>query len=110
MTFTQTTAALRIYYRLQHGAEVVTLNGRFNLDSIGQTVDGTISVAVDGGRFATCTVAAGTGTFTLTCQGADADGLNADEEEALQAIGDGIEHATQVFQGLFLPALSILGA
>ena len=110
VTFTQTTAALRIYYRLQHGAEVVTLNGRFNLDSIGQTVDGTISVAVDGGRFATCTVAAGTGTFTLTCQGADADGLNADEEEALQAIGDGIEHATQVFQGLFLPALSILGA
>jgi len=109
VTFTQTTATLQIYYRFQHGAEVVTLTGNFNLDGIGQTVDGTINVGVDGGRFATCTVAAGSGTFTLTCHGADADGLNADEQEALQAIGDGIEHTTQIFQGLFLPALNVLG-
>jgi hypothetical protein len=109
VTFTQTTATLQIYYRFQHGAEVVTLTGNFNLDGIGQTVDGTINVGVDGGRFATCTVAAGSGSFTLTCHGADADGLNADEQEALQAIGDGIEHTTQIFQGLFLPALNVLG-
>jgi len=110
VSLTQTTADLRIYFRFQHGPEGVTLEGNFNLDSVGQTVDGTLTAKVDGGPFATCTVAAGPDTYTLTCRGADADGLNADEEEALQALGDGVAHVSEIVGGLFGPAVNILGA
>ena len=109
VTFTETTANLRIYFRFQHGAEAVTLEGNFDLDSVGQTVEGTVSVKVDGGPFATCNVAAGGDSFTLTCQGADADGLNADEEEALQALGDGIASVSELFAGVLGPSVNLLG-
>jgi len=59
---------------------------------------------------ATCTVTATANTYNLTCQGADADGLNADEEEALQAIGDAVGRVQEIFNGLFGPPLGILGA
>jgi hypothetical protein len=110
ITLTQTTAALRIYFRFQHGAEVVTLEGNLSFDEVAQTANGTIVVKVDGGKMATCTVAATADSYNLTCQGADADGLDADEEAALQAIGDAVGKVQEIFNGLFGPPLGILGA
>lgn len=110
VTFTQTTAALRIYFLFKHGAETVTLDGKFDLDSVGETLDGTITVKVDGGPFATCTVAAGPGSYNLTCEGADADGLNAAEQEALDAIGNALAHIENLFAGLLNPGVNVLGA
>ncbi len=109
VTFTQTTVTLRISFRFQHGTEVVTLDGNLTLDDVAQTANGTITVKVDGGRMATCTVAASADSYNLTCEGADADGLNADEEEALQAIGDAVGKIQEIFNGLFGPPLGVLG-
>jgi len=110
ITLTQTTASLRIFFRFQHGAEVVTLEGNLEFDDVAQTANGTITAKVDGGNMATCTVAADANSYNLTCEGADADGLNADEEEALQAIGDAVGKVQETFDGLFGPPLGILGA
>ena len=113
VTLTQTSGGLsvglRIAFRFQHGAEVVTLEGNFTVDEAAQTANGSITVKVDGGRMATCTVTASADTYNLTCQGADADGLNADEQEALQAIGDAVGKVQEVFNGLFGPPLGVLG-
>jgi hypothetical protein len=108
ITFAQTTN-LRIAFRFQHGSEVVTLDGNLSVDDLEGTANGTITVKVDGGRMATCTVAASADSYNLTCQGADADGLNADEQQALQAIGDAIGRVQEVFNGLFGPPLGVLG-
>jgi len=109
VTLTQTTLSLRIFFRFQHGAEVVTLEGSFEFTDAG-TANGTITAKVDGGKMATCTVAADASSYNLTCEGADADGLTADEEAALQSIGDAIGKVQEVFNGLFGPPLGILGA
>ena len=109
VTLTETTIGLRVFFRFQHGAEVVTLEGALEIDDLGN-VAGTITVKVDGGMMATCNVTATASTYNLTCQGADADGLNADEEEALQAIGDAVGRVQEIFTGLFGPPLGILGA
>ncbi len=110
VTITQTTVSLRISFRFQHGAEVVTLDGNLEFDDLAQTANGTITVKVDGGMMATCTVAADANSYNLTCEGADADGLNADEQGALHAIGDAVGKVQEVFNGLFGPPLGILGA
>jgi len=110
VTLTQTTISLRIYFKFQHGAEAVTLEGGFEIDELSQAATGTITVKVDGGQMATCNVTATADTYNLACQGADADGLNADEEEALQAIGDAVGKVQEMFNGLFGPPLGILGA
>ena len=110
VTITQTSVSLRVYFRFQHGAEVVTLDGNLEFNNLAQTASGTITVKVDGGMMATCTVAADANSYNLTCQGADADGLNADEQGALQAIGDAVGKVQEVFNGLFGPPLGILGA
>jgi hypothetical protein len=106
---TQTTLSLRLFFRFQHGAEVVTLEGAFEFTDLG-TANGTITAKVDGGKMATCTVAADANSYNLTCEGADADGLNADEQAALQSIGDAVGKVQEVFNGLFGPPLGILGA
>lgn len=106
---TQTTLSLRLFFRFQHGAEVVTLEGAFEFTDLG-TANGTITAKVDGGKMATCTVAADANTYNLTCEGADADGLTAGEEAALQSIGDAVGKVQEVFNGLFGPPLGILGA
>ena len=107
---TQSTAELRIYYLFKHGSETVTLEGGFDLDGIGESVSGEITAKVNGGLFATCTVSANPGSFIYECHGADADGLNADEQEALQSLGDGVEHVSTVLGGIFAPGLNVLGA
>ena len=108
VTLTQTTGNVRIFFAFKHGSELVTLEGNFDLDSVGETVTGTITVKVDGGAFATCTVTAGAGSYVLTCEGKDADGLNADEQEALQGIGDALANIEQVFAGILSPAENVL--
>jgi hypothetical protein len=110
VTLTQTSVNLRIYFRFKHGAEVVTLDGALAADNVLGTVTGTITAKVDGGAMATCTVTANSNTYSLTCQGADADGLNADEQAALHAIGDAVGKVQEIFNGLFGPPLGILGA
>ena len=110
ITLTESTASLRIYFRFQHGPEVVTLDGTLSFDDIAQTANGTITVRVDGGLMATCTVAADANSYSLTCQGADADGLNADEQAALEAAGDAVGKVQEIFSGLFGPPIGILGA
>lgn len=110
ITLTQSTASLQIYFRFQHGAEVVTLDGTLAFDDIAQTANGTLVVKVDGGLMATCTVAADANSYNLTCQGADADGLNADEQAALQATGDAVGKVQEIFNGLFGPPIGVLGA
>lgn len=109
VTFTSTTASLRIFFSFKHGVELVTLDGSFDLDQIGETVDGNITVKVDGGLFATCTVAASASSYNLTCEGADADGLNAAEVEALDQIGDALAKIENTFAGVLNPGINILG-
>lgn len=109
VTLTETTISLRVFFRFQYGAEVVTLEGALEVDDLAN-VTGTITVKVDGGAMATCNVTATANTYNLTCQGADADGLNAAEQEALQAIGDAVGRVQEIFNGLFGAPLGILGA
>jgi hypothetical protein len=109
LTFTQTTASLRISFRLEHGGEVVTLDGSLDLNQTTETAEGTITVRVDGGLFATCTVTAGPGSFSEVCEGGDADGLNANERQALDDLGNAIGRISEIFSSLFEPPLGLLG-
>jgi hypothetical protein len=63
---------------------------------------------VDGGLFATCNVNGTSSSFTLTCTGADDDGLNADEHAALDALGEAAGNVTSLFEGILLPAIAVL--
>lgn len=110
ITLTETTVSLRISFRFEHGGEVVTLDGTLDFDQATETASGTTTIRVDGGLFATCTVEAGPGSFSQVCEGGDADGLNADEVEAIQALGTAIAKVTEIFAGLFGPPLGFLSA
>jgi len=110
VTFTQTSLSLRISFRFEHGGEVVTLDGSLDVDETAGTVNGTITARVDGGLFATCTVTGTSTSYSLTCTGADADGLNADEHTALDALGHAVETIGTMFEGLLGPSIGVLGA
>jgi hypothetical protein len=110
VTFTQTTLTLRIYFSFKHGAETVTLEGKLTIDQVTGSATGTFTSKVNGGRFATCNVTADANSYNLSCQGADADGLNADEQAALQRLGDAAGHMSEVLGGILGPPLNILGA
>ena len=110
VSLTQTSVSLRISFRFEHGGEVVTLEGTLDVDETAGTVTGTITAKVDGGLFATCTVNGTSTTYSLTCTGADADGLNADEQEALHNLGNAVESIGTVFEGILGPAIGVLGA
>lgn len=103
LTITDTSITVRIDFRLEYGTEIVTLVARFTSDLAG-TGEGTVTVSVDGGPFATCTAEFSPGRATITCEGADADGLNAEEEAALQAIVDAVAKVGEIFLGIFSPA------
>jgi hypothetical protein len=104
----QTTLSLRISFRFEHAGEVITLEGA--LDVSGTTVNGTFTAKVDGGLYATCSVTGTATSYTLTCQGADADGLNADDNAALDALGAAAGDVTSIFEGILGPAIGVLGA
>ena len=110
VTLTQSTLSLKISFRFEHGGEAVTLEGTLDVDETTGTVSGTITSKVDGGLFATCTVNGTSTSFTLTCSGADQDGLNADEQEALHNLGDATESIGAMFEGILSPAIGVLGA
>lgn len=110
LTLTETSITARVDFRFQHGDEVVTLVAQFDIDNVSGNATGTVTVRVNGGLFATCTAEVTADTVTIVCQGADADGLNADEEAALQAIADAVAKVGEIFLGLFSPALSVAGA
>ncbi len=109
ITLTQTTVSLRISFRFEHGGEVVTLEGTLDVDETAGTVTGTIVAKVDGGLFATCTVTGTSTTYSLTCTGADGDGLNANEVEALHHLGDAVESIGSMFEGILTPVIGVLG-
>jgi hypothetical protein len=109
VTVTSSDANLRIFFLFKHGIEIVTLEGTFDADLIGQVLDGSITVKVDGGLFATCDVASTPTSYNLTCEGADADGLNAAEVEALDEIGEALAGMESVFAGVLNPAVNIFG-
>lgn len=109
VTLTETTITLRLNFRFEHGEEVVTLAAVFDVDQVGQTATGSVTVRVNGGLFATCTADIGPSSLVVVCEGADADGLNADEEVALQAIANAVANVTEIFGGLFSPAISVAG-
>jgi hypothetical protein len=109
ITLTETTASLRISFRFEHGGEVVTLEGTLDVDVTAGTVTGTIVSKVDGGLFATCTATGTSTSYSLTCTGADADGLNANEVEALHHLGDAVESIGSMFEGILTPAIGVLG-
>jgi hypothetical protein len=87
----------------------VTLEGKLDVDQTAATVNGTIVAKVDGGLFATCTVSGTSSSFSLTCTGADQDGLNAAEQEALHHLGDAVEKIGSMFEGILGPAINVLG-
>lgn len=107
-TVTETAASARVTFRFEHGDEIVTLEGEFELDNAAETATGTIAVQVNGGPFATCALTAGPGSFSIDCDGADGDGLTAEEEAALEAISDAIAQVTEVFAVLFTTPLGVL--
>jgi|SRR5688572_21230946 len=109
VTVTSSNANLRIFFLFKHGIETVTLEGNFDADLLGQAIDGSITVKVDGGLFATCEVDASAGTYNLTCEGADADGLNAAEIEAIDQIGEALAGMETIFAGVLNPAVNIFG-
>jgi hypothetical protein len=49
-------------------------------------------------------------SYTLTCQGADADGLSADDNAALDALGEAAGSVNSIFEGILGPAIGVLGA
>jgi hypothetical protein len=110
ITLTQTTITLRVHFSFKHGTETVVLEGKFELNGVEETATGTVTVKVDGGLFATCTFNASASSYLQSCQGADADGLNADELEALENMGNGIGHVAEVMGGILSPPLNVLGA
>jgi hypothetical protein len=101
--------SLRVSFRFEHAGEVVTLEGSLDADS-GGNVTGTFTSKVDGGLYATCTVTGTQNSYTLSCQGADADGLSADDNTALDALGEAAGNVTSVFEGILTPAIGVLGA
>lgn len=109
VTLTETSLSLRLSFRFEHGGEVVTLEGTLNVDETAGTLNGTITSKVDGGLFATCTVDGNSTSYTLSCSGADQDGLNADEQEALDNLGNAVETIGTMFEGILGPALGLLG-
>jgi hypothetical protein len=108
LTFADPKLSLRISFRFEHAGEVVTLDGTLDVDTVNETVSGTITSRVDGGLFATCNVNGTSSSFTLTCTGADDDGLNADEHAALDALGEAAGNITSLFEGILLPAIAVL--
>lgn len=110
VTFTQTSLTLRVYFSFKHGTETVTLEGKLTVDEVTGNASGTFTSKVNGGRFATCSVNADATSYNLSCQGADADGLNADEVDALNHLGDAAGHMSEVLGGMLNPALNALGA
>jgi len=101
--------SLRISFRFEHAGEVVTLDGSLDATNAGD-VSGTFTAKVDGGLYATCSVTGSSNSYTLTCQGADADGLNADDNAALDALGQAASGVTTIFEGILGPAIGVLGA
>ncbi len=110
VTLTQSSLNLKISFRFEHGGEVVTLEGTLDVNETDGTVSGTITSKVDGGLFATCTVNGTSTSYTLTCTGADQDGLNADEQAALHNLGNAVESIGTMFEGILGPAINVLGA
>jgi hypothetical protein len=108
VSFTESTLSLRVSFRFEHAGEVATLEGTLDVDTLDETVSGTITSRVDGGLFATCNVNGTASTFTLSCTGADEDGLNADEQAALDALGEAAGRLSDIFSGLLLPATGVL--
>jgi hypothetical protein len=108
VTWADPKLSLRISFRFEHAGEVVTLDGTLDVDTVNETVSGTITSRVDGGLFATCNVNGTSSSFTLTCTGADDDGLNADEHAALDALGEAAGNVTSLFEGILLPAIAVL--
>ena len=104
----QTALSLRISFRFEHAGEVITLDGA--LDVNGTEVSGTVTSKVDGGLYATCSLTGTSNSYTLTCQGADADGLSADDNAALDALGSAAGGVTSIFEGILGPAIGVLGA
>lgn len=109
VTFTETTLSLRLSFRFEHAGEVVTLEGTLDVDESTDQVSGSVTSRVDGGLFATCNLTGTSTSFTLTCSGADEDGLSADEEAALDALGEAAGNITELFGGLLTPAIGVLG-
>lgn len=107
LTVSQSGIVLEINFRFEHGDEVVTARGTITVEL--DSASGTITVRVNGGLFATCEITATPASETVTCAGADEDGLNADEQTALQAIADAIEQVSEAFSNLFAPAENIFG-
>jgi hypothetical protein len=103
------TVSLRISFRFEHAGEVVTLEGSLDATDAGN-VHGTFTSKVDGGLYATCTVTATSNSYTLSCQGADTDGLSADDNVALDALGEAASSVTSIFEGILGPAIGVLGA
>lgn len=101
--------SLRISFRFEHAGEVVTLDGSLDADNAG-SLNGTFTAKVDGGLYATCSVTGTQNSYTLSCQGADSDGLNADDNAALDALGDAAANVTAMFEGILTPAIGVLGA
>jgi hypothetical protein len=102
--------SLRLSFRFEHAGEVLTLEGNLNADQATGDVSGTVTSKVDGGLYATCSIVGTSNSYTLTCQGADADGLSADDNAALDALGEAASSVTATFEGILAPAIGILGA
>ena len=100
---------LGLSFRFEHGGEVVTLEGNLTADNSGN-VTGTFTSKVDGGLYATCSVTGTQNSYTLSCHGADADGLSADDNAALDALSGAAANVTTIFEGILTPAIGALGA
>ncbi|HJS43139.1 MAG TPA: hypothetical protein VJ755_06680 [Gemmatimonadales bacterium] len=107
-TPTDTTISLRLSFRFEYGAEVITLDGSLDADNLGN-VTGEFTSRVDGGMYASCTVTGTQNSYTLSCQGADADGLSADDDAALDALGEAAGSVSSAFEGMLGPAIGVLG-
>ena len=109
VTLTESTVSLRLSFRFEYAGEVVTLDGALDANNAGN-VTGTFTARVDGGLYATCSVTGTSNSFSLSCQGADADGLSADDDDALAALDEAAANVTLMFEGLLGPAIGVLGA
>ena len=101
--------SLRLSFRFEHAGEVVTLEGSLDATNA-PSVQGTFTAKVDGGLYATCSVTGTSNSYTLSCQGADQDGLSADDNAALDALGEAAGAVTSMFEGILTPAIGVLGA
>lgn len=107
-TQTTTTISLRLSFRFDYGGEVITLDGSLDANNLGN-VSGEFTARVDGGLYASCTVTGTQNSYTLSCQGADADGLSADDDLALDALGEAAGSVNSAFEGMLGPAIGVLG-